>query len=181
MDNSQLTDDEKRAKRLEQLAQAREKAAEKRRALGDITRAEKQAKDDLLKDRIKKLEMLKAHTEPITAEEEDEAPIKAKKAAAPKATKKKVLKKVIEVSDSSSDDSSESSDSDDEPQVEYIVRRTKKAAPKAPKTKGKKQAEYEEYDTPKLSAEVAKNLLKKLVMDDAQSIAFKSLFPYHNF
>lgn len=180
------TEEEKRAKRLEHLAKAREKAAEKRRMMGDITRQEKAAKEELMNERIKKLEMLKAAKNKNTAEVEEEdaeeevqkAPKERKNAATPKKAAKKVIKKVIEVSDSSSEDDSESS-SDDEPHVEYVVRRTKKGGKAQPKPKAAKN--FEDYDTPMLSAEVAKSVLKKRVMDDAQTIAFRSLFPYHNF
>lgn len=179
-----MTDEEKRAKKLEQLAQAREKALAKRRAIGELNRQEKQAKEELLNERIRKMEMLKSSKQQHEEEDEEEEEVqkvpKGRKNAPTKQGKGKVVKKVIEVSDSSSDDET-SSESDDEPQVEYIVRRTKKA-PKAPiNPKGKKPTSYEDYDTPQLSAEVAKSVLKKRVMDDAQSIAFKSLFPYHNF
>lgn len=175
-----MTDEEKRAKKLEQLAQAREKALAKRRAIGELNRQEKQAKEELLNERIKKMEMLKASKQQEEEEEEVQKAPKGRKNAPTKQGKGKVVKKVIEVSDSSSDDET-SSESDDEPQVEYIVRRTKKAPKAAINPKGKKPTSYEEYDTPQLSAEVAKSVLKKRVMDDAQSIAFKSLFPYHNF
>jgi hypothetical protein len=178
MDNNQLTDEEKKAKRLEQLAKAREKAIEKRKMLGELRRQEKQVKEEVVLDRIKKLQMLKSTTQPNEDSEEEDEPKPTKKSA-PKVAKKKVVKKVIEVSDSSSDDGS-SSESDGEPQVEYIVRRTKKTVKEAKPTKSKKD-DYEDYETPRLSAEVAKSVLKKRVMDDAKSMAFKSLFPYHNF
>lgn len=180
-----LTEEEKRAKRLEQLAKAREKAWEKKRAIGALNRQEKAMKEELMNERLKKLEMLKeAKSKNPDLDEDEEAEVQkapkgGKNASTAKKGSKKVIKKVIEVSDSSSEDDSESS-SDDEPQVEYVVRRTKKGS-KAPAKPPKAPKNFEEYDTPQLSAEVAKSVLKKRVMDDAQSIAFRSLFPYHNF
>jgi len=181
---------EAKAKRLEQLAQAREKALEKRRLMGEVTRQEKAAKEAAFQEKVKTLKMLKGEAPKETTEEdtkEDTKEAEPKPARAPKKpTKtKKVVKKVIEISDSSSssssDDSSSSDEdcsSDDEPKVKYIVRRKKKTKSKSSKPKGKKAADV---DTSRLTAEVAKDLLKKRVMDDAQRAAFQSLFPYSQF
>jgi hypothetical protein len=174
--------EDKKAKRLEQLAQARQKALEKRRLIGEVSRLEKAAKEEAFQDKLKTLKMLKGPTP------KEDAPVDVVKEEPPmkpvkkKAVKKKVTKKVIEISDSSSsssDDSSSSEEecsSEDEPKVQYIVKRKKKASKS--KATHKKVADVE---TSRLTAEVAKDLLKKRVMDDAQRAAFQSLFPYSQF
>lgn len=165
---------DKRAAMLEQLARARVKAAEKRRLLGDVRRKEKAAKDEELKERIKKLNIFKDEAKEEEPKEEEPKPKINKK------TTKKPAQKIIEISDTSSDDAtSDESDSDDQRHVEYIVMRKPRSKPRAPRAL--KVKEPKEYETSKLTAEVAKDLLKQRVMSDAQKAAFASLFPYHNF
>lgn len=169
--------DEKRAKMLEHLAKAREKAAEKRRLIGNITKKEKEAKEKAFQERIKKIEMLEKADREDNIEDEEPKKTKHKKINKPvKDVQRTKLRKVIEISESSSDDeTSEDSESEDDP-VEYVVKRKPRSKPKATKTRQPK-----EYDTPRLTAEIAKDLLKQRVMSDAQKAAFESLFPMHRF
>jgi hypothetical protein len=177
--------EDKKAKRLEQLAQARQKALEKRRLIGEVSRLEKAAKEEAFQDKLKTLKMLKGPTpkeDVLVDVVKEEPPMKPVKK---KAVKKKVTKKVIEISDSSSsssDDSSSSEEecsSEDEPKVQYIVKRKKKASKS--KATHKKVDKVADVETSRLTAEVAKDLLKKRVMDDAHKAAFASLFPLHQF
>jgi hypothetical protein len=157
---------------LEKLKAARVKALEAKHKLGTIRKAQKEEERAEID---KKYQEVMAKKQPTQEEVEEVEEVKPKKKAAPK---KKPTKKVIEISDSSSDDDDESSDDESEPEVEYIVRRSKsKGVSKAKPTK----QQNVEYDTPKLSAEVARHMLKERVMSDAQQMAWKSLFPYHNF
>jgi hypothetical protein len=160
---------------LEKLKLAREKALEAKHKLGTIRRAQRDDEREQIDKKYQEV-MAKKGSKVVEAKTQDEdeveevKPSKSKKAP----PKKKVVKKVIEVSDSSDDDESESSEEESEPEVEYVVRRTKKGGKVAHKP-------VKEYDTPKLSAEVARNMLRDRVMNEAQTSAFKSLFPYHNF
>lgn len=162
---------------LAKLAEARKKANEVRSKMAAIKKAQKAQDMEEIEKKydemvLKKQPAAAKPQEPEPVVEEQPKEVKAKKPAA----KKKVVKKVIEVSDSSSDDDTES-ESDDEPTVEYVVRRSKRGG----KASSRSQRAPVEYDTPRLSAEVARNMLKEKVMNDAQMSAWKSLFPYHNF
>lgn len=164
--------DPKRAKMLEHLARAREKAAEKRRMLGELTRKEKAEKEKIIQDRLKNLALMEK-TNNQQQQEKDEEPekttIKTKK------KHKKTIKKIIEISDSSSgddDDDDTESGSDDDAKVQYVVKRKSRKG-----VKPKKQ----EYETSRLTAEVAKDLLKQKVLSDTHREAFASLFPLHRF
>lgn len=169
-------------KRLKQLAAAREKALEKRRMLGDMRRKEQELKEKVVKDRIKKIQMLEETLKqggvpPLTPVHDASDGFKARRERGRNpSTKKKVIKKVIEVSESSTDDTDTETESENE--IEYVVRRKPKTQKPPPR---KAKTTSEEYDTPKLTAEVAKNLLKKKVYDDAQVMAMRTLFPYANF
>ena len=76
--------------RLAQLAEARKKAVEKRRVLGDITRREKELKE---RELVERLEKVKA------AEEQARAPVKKKS--------KKVLRPVVESDDEEEEEEEE--------------------------------------------------------------------------
>lgn len=164
---------------LAKLAEARKKANEVRSKMAAIKKAQKAQDMEEIEKKYDEMVLkkqpgaaAKPPQEPEPVVEEQPKEVKAKKPAA----KKKVIKKVIEVSDSSSDDDTES-ESDDEPAVEYVVRRSKRGG----KASSRSQRAPVEYDTPRLSAEVARNMLKEKVMNEAQVSAWRSLFPYHNF
>lgn len=158
---------------LEKLKAARAKAQEAKHKLATIRKAQKDEEKDEIERKYQEV-LTKKAGKTVQSDNEEVQP-KNKASIKKTELKKKVVKKVIEVSDSSSDDDDESESSEDEsePEVEYVVRRTKRGSKVA-------QKPVKEYTTPKLSAEVARNMLRDKVMNDAQNTAFRSLFPYHN-
>jgi hypothetical protein len=141
--------------KLAQLASARAKALEKKKILKDIADKEKQMKNDILNDRINKV---KAYDE-------------LKNKVVSKNKKESKNKKVVEVESDSSYDSyteSESSSEDEKP---------------PPKNKKQKQVTYFGTKNPKsnhaLTAEIAKDELKRRIQNENFNIAFQSLFPCH--
>lgn len=161
---------------------ARLKANETRRQLGAIARAKKlQAKLERDEAYKKALEVLSPKTEPIEKSEEIvEEPVVV--------PKKKPRTKIIELSDSST--SEEESESDDGYDVVRVVRKPKaktKAIPKKSKTKTKKKIvesssesdsdSDEDADTKKLSGQVARDVLRRRVLEKAQNDAIRMLVP----
>lgn len=172
-----MTPEQLREFRNANLARGREKALAKRKEIIDLKRKEKEM---LLEERKKKIDermmKVKQYEEESKPKEVVEQPTQPKK-------NKKQIK--IELSDSSDDDKS-SSESDSDESVEFVVqRKPRKVAVK--KVKKKAIAHHESIphhvqqpSVQKLSGEVAKQMLQKKLMDDAQAMAFRSLFPYHN-
>ena len=164
--------------KLEALAKARIAAAEKKKAVGEITKREKALKEKILEDRIKQLNKLeeaasKKHNYPeikwIKFDELDNAYIdncgntyKTMKDI-PKDLRDRIKKlkpkKVVESSSDSSESGSESSSSEEEIPVR---RKYKKHASKS-----------------KLSNEVVREKLKQKILNDNYKVAFASLFPGH--
>ena len=168
--------------KLEALAKARIAAAEKKKAVGEITKREKALKEKILEDRIKQLNKLeeaasKKHNYPeikwIKFDELDNAyldncgntyktmkdiPKDLRDRIKKLKPKAKQLKKVIE---SSSDDSDSDSDSSSEEDI-------------PPPPKIKKHASKS-----KLSNEVVRENLKQKILRDNYKAAFASLFPGH--
>lgn len=160
---------------------ARLKANETRRQLGAIARAKKlQAKLERDEAYKKALEVLSPKTEPIEKSQEIvEEPVVV--------AKKKPRTKIIELSDSSSEE--EESESDDGYDVVRVVRKPKakpKAVSKRTKTKKKKIPQSssesdsesdEDADTKKLSGQVARDVLRRRVLEKAQNDAIRMLVP----
>lgn len=154
------------------------------------------------------LETLKHVQEPKTSETK-QAPKVVKKPTPPRP--KKVIRKVIEITDSESDSESESesesevesecdyeseseveTESESEVEEEYVVKKKPKrkvAIKKKPIKQARKSNALRHsltqpsrnYTTRELTPAVARGLLQDKVLNDAQKIAFNSLFPYHNF
>jgi hypothetical protein len=142
---------------LEKLAQAREKAVEKRRQLGEITRKEKAMKELELTERMKKVGLTKQEAEEQSEEEVVNAPTKSK--PVPISPRRKVVV-----------DSSSESDSDDEDEVEVLKAVKQKYKHKyAQKYKSK-------YNTSALK-ENANQVIKKQVNDELLKMAMASIFP----
>jgi hypothetical protein len=158
---------------LEKLKLARVKALEAKHKIGTIKKAEKESKRKAIEDKYqevmakkqpaKPVEVVPQHEELVELPKEVVQPIK-------KSTKKKI-KKIIEVS--SSDDDEEEDAEESEPEVEYVVRKSKKSS--------KAKAPPKEYQTRELTTTVARDMLRQRVLDQTQSDCFKSLFPYHHF
>jgi hypothetical protein len=136
--------------KLAQLASARAKALEKAKLLKDIADKEKQMKNDVLNDRIKKV---KAYDD-----------LKNKVISKKELKNKKVVESDSSYTESESDTSSESED-------------------ERPSTRSKKQVSYFGTKNPKsnhaLTAEIAKEELKKRIQNENFNIAFQSLFSCH--
>lgn len=169
--------------KLEALAKARIAAAEKKKAVGDITRREKALKEKILEDRIKQLNKLEEaastkHNYPeikwIKFDESENAyldncgntyktmkdiPKDLRDRIKKLKPKAKQLKKVVESSSDESESESESSSSEEEIPVR---RKYKKHASKS-----------------KLSNEVVREKLKQKILNDNYKVAFASLFPGH--
>ena len=88
-------------KALEQLKLAREKAAEKRRQLGEIKRREKNVKEEMLNKRIKQLEVkekvAKAPVEPPSESESEAESAESIESVQPKREKSKKQSKPIDI------------------------------------------------------------------------------------
>ena len=176
--------------RLQKLAAAREKALEVKRQLRVIKDDEKKTKKEEREKKYK--QVLSKHAETAEPEEKEEIKVqgispleKAKADSTSKKVRKKVVKKVIEISESESDtepesqSESESESEDDEPVIVIKKKKKpKKRTPPKPKTQPK---EPRTYETDELTSAVAKDMLKQRLLQDTQRIAFNSLFPYHNF
>jgi nucleolin len=139
--------------KLAQLASARAKALEKKKILKDIADEEKQMKNDILNDRINEVKAYDEFKNKVVSKKESKN------------------KKVVEVESDSSYDSyteSESSSEDEKP---------------PPKNKKQKQVTYFGTKNPKsnhaLTAEIAKDELKRRIQNKNFNIAFQSLFPCH--
>jgi len=147
-------------KALEQLKLAREKAAEKRRQLGEIKRREKTVKEEMLNKRIKELEVKE------------------------KVAKKPVIDPPSE-SESESEAESEESVQEAPPPKESFARgrdpkrKSKpidiaKSSPMAKKPRAPKKIE-----TDNLASESARYEMKQRMLQDTYRSAYASLFPNH--
>jgi hypothetical protein len=171
----------KRGRGNPRLAEARELAHEARRKQGAITKAKKlQAKQERDAEYAKALEFLNGPEKPAKKEEVLEEKPKAKKE---KGAPRKTRVKTIEISDSSSSsESEESSDSDGSIDVVRVVR--KKKPPPPPKKKKSKirvesesDEEDEEVDDTRLAGQVAREMLRKRVLERAATDAIRRLVP----
>ena len=141
--------------RMKQLQAARVKALEKRRMLAELTKKEKQIKDDTLKERMEKIK------------EYEERSVIAK---TEKVKPKKKTKPVVVESESESE-----SESDSEESVEYVpVRKTRQTTSK--QSKPKKDTNR---DSRALAAEIARDELRKKIARENMDVAFKSIFPLY--
>lgn len=169
--SGELTSEEKKQKRLDALARGRATFFEKRKERSELRRKEEEMK---LVEKQKKLnermQKVKEYEDSKKQEAQVDKPVVKEK-------HKKVIK--VQVSDSS-DSESNASESDSDSSVEVIVKRKPKkmVVKKEPKPK---VMQPKEPSTGQLSAEIAKNLLKNKLMQQAQDDAMRSLFPYHNF
>jgi hypothetical protein len=173
MDKQELTPEQKKQIRLENLAKGREKALAKRREVVDLKKKEKEVQ---LAERQKKLNERWEKVKQYEASKQ-EPKVEEQKATKPK---KKIQ---VEVSDSSDDDST-ATESDSDESVEYVIeRKPKKVAVKKVVKKSENAPKQPTMPQSKsqLTTEVAKNILKQKLMDDASAMAMRSLFPFHNF
>jgi hypothetical protein len=153
--------------KAKQLQAAREKALEKRRMLAELTKKEKQMKQDALNERIAKV---KQYEEKKVAPEEAPPPPRKKEKAAKPPPKKPPTP--VESSESEESEAYESESSDES--VEYIpVRKSSKVKTKYAKPK-------RERATSELTAQIAKEELQRRIARENMEIAFKSLFPNHS-
>ena len=138
---------------------------------------ERQAKLEARKKKIAEFEATKKGDESPKTEEPQTQPKKKKQI-------------IAEVSDSSSDEEQSSGGSDSDESVEVIVKRkpktvVAKVSKKKPASKAKKAAPEvapaPQADVSRLTAEVAKQLLKQKLIDENYNTAMRSLFPMHNF
>jgi hypothetical protein len=137
---------------LNNLKLAREKAILKKKELGEITKREKQAKEDLLNERIKQVTKLE------------------------KATKKAPKKKVIESSsESSSDSSSESESSESSSEEEAPIKKSK--ARQSKKKRSTPIQRVKKHSNEKITTDIQKDELKQRILNNSYRSAYASLFP----
>jgi hypothetical protein len=171
----------KRGRGNPRLAEARLKAHEARRQQGVISKAKKaQAKAERESEYQKALEFLNGpEKKEKVVEEEPKAPKAPKEKGGPRKTRVKT----IEISDSSSSESEESSDSDGSIDVVRVVRKPKTKKPPPPKKKKSKvrveseESEEDEEDNTRLAGVVARDLLRKRVLEKAATDAIRRLVP----
>lgn len=171
-----------------QFDAARAKGQETRRMMGTISRAKKLEAERLRKEEYEKaLAILNPKAEPEKIQEEEPQAAPAKKPA-----KKK---KVIEISDSSSDESEESESEEEEIEVIRVKRKPAAAkkkpakaskAKKAPPKRRKRQesseedsdsSSEEEQSDGRLAGTVARDMLKRRVLQKAADDAIRMLVP----
>jgi hypothetical protein len=131
-----------------QLANARIKAVEKKALLKSIADKEKEIKNNILQDRIKKVE------------------------AYENLKKGKKKPKIVESSSSESESESsesESSESEEEVQAKPKYNRSKQVS--------KPRREARQHETHELTAQIARDLLKQRIDKENFNVAFNSLFP----
>lgn len=173
----------KRGRGNPRLAEARELAHEARRKQGAITRAKKlQMKQERDAEYAKAMDFLNGPEKKEVLEDKPKVP---KEKGAPRKTRVKT----IEISDSSSSESEESSDSEGSIDVVRVVRKPKsktKKAPSPPKKKKKAKLRVEssesddddeEVDDTRLAGQVARDLLRKRVLERAATDAIRRLVP----
>jgi hypothetical protein len=136
-----------------QLANARIKAVEKKALLKSIADKEKEIKNNILQDRIKKVEAYE--------------------------NLKKGKKKPKIVESSSSESESESSESESSESEEDFVAQQVQAKPKYNRSKqvSKPRREARQHETHELTAQIARDLLKQRIDKENFNVAFNSLFP----
>jgi hypothetical protein len=145
---------------LSSLKKARELAAQKRIELGNITKKEKELKNELYNERLKNVKDVE---KTVLEKPAPPPPLKAKK-------KKK--KKVVESSSSSDDDSQ--SENGSESSVSSIEKKPKRKTSSTPAQRVKKMS------VNKLASEVTKDELKNRILQSSYREAFSSIFPNHH-
>ena len=145
--------------RFKQLAAARLKAAERKKEIGEISKKEKLLKQQILEERLRKLNEL----------EEKAAAVKQQKQKVTTAKKKKQY-------DTSSDDESISSSSNSSSEDELPPPQTK--SHKKYVAVAKEQVKHKPHKI-KMSNEVVREHLKEKILRDNFKAAFASLFPNH--
>jgi hypothetical protein len=171
MAQEELTPEQKKEIRLANLARGRQAYFERRKERSELRRKEEEMK---LADKQKKLSERMQKVKDYEDSKKQEAQVDKPVTELHKEKRKKVIK--VQVSDSESEATASDSDSS----VEVIVKRKpKKVVVK--KTTKPTVMQPKEPSTGQLSAEIAKQLLKDKLMQQAQESAMRSLFPYHNF
>lgn len=173
MEQKELTPEEKKQIRLENLARGREKALAKRKEVMELKKKEKELQ---LEERKKKIDERWAKVKEYEASKQ-EPKVEEQKTMKPK-------KKIHVALSDSSDEESSSSESDSDESVEYVIeRKPKKLALKKGSKKSEKAPKQpvQPHSASQLTTEVAKNMLKQKLMDDASAMAMRSLFPFHQF
>jgi hypothetical protein len=174
--------------KMEALAKARIAAAEKKKALGEITKREKALKEKILEDRIKQLNKMEevAKTKWIKFDELENAyhdntgHIYKSLRDIPKGLRDKIVEskkrtaktKVIQAQ---SDNSSASSESESESDSEDEVRASHNGTLRHSQRKKRSSAKTKSH----LSNEVVRENLKQKILRDNYKAAFASLFPGH--
>jgi hypothetical protein len=171
--------------RLAKLAEARKKALEKRRILGDLSRKEKAVREKMLQDRI---------TAADAALSTDTKMVDAVSAPTSKSAKKKVMNNkkmkntVVLPASSSDEDTSDEGSSDDESEEEGEEEEEAEAKGSSHKRKKPPAVQKKKYrpsdsnrgkTNNELTAAIAREELQRRVQQENYDLAFRSVFPCH--
>lgn len=171
--------------RLAKLAEARKKALDKRRMLGDLARKEKAVREKMLQDRLAAADAaLKGNDDTKMSEAaapsmKEKKEKKEKTKTRTKKTKKIVVPQLLPSSEEDDDEGSSSDDEasseDDEEQKSTVKRKktmTVKYRPSDNNTNFKRSRTNNE-----LSAVIAREELQRRVQQENYELAFQSVFP----